>query len=314
MAMIEAYRIGVELVLGGNLAAGVEALLPGLSRLDGSLSHANTEAKALATALGSVAATASGVGQAAGAMERLNAALTATNRAAAQPSGALAAPAIPRVTPPAGTGKTLPHIAEAPSPQTPVTASQVGSRDAAWQPSPAVTVQSLVQAVAPVRSVEAASPMRAAARIPVIRPPEVIPAQAGAIVRPAMSSVTAAPRLSDPRRPSTGCGTHPAVRRRPARFCASTAGADDAQTAAARRHAIGRRAHDGAAASDGGSYSRAASAGHGGPCRAARASCVGGEAGPTRAGGHRPACRGGAERRSGSGPRRPNKWCSEGGA
>ena len=85
MAMIEAYRIGVELVLGGNLAAGVEALLPGLSRLDGSLSHANTEAKALATALGSVAATASGVGQAAGAMERLNAALTAMNRAAAQP-------------------------------------------------------------------------------------------------------------------------------------------------------------------------------------------------------------------------------------
>ena len=38
MAMIDAYRIGVELVLGGDLAAGIEALVPGLERLDARVS------------------------------------------------------------------------------------------------------------------------------------------------------------------------------------------------------------------------------------------------------------------------------------
>ncbi len=90
MAMIEAYRIGVELVLGGDLAAGIEALIPGLSRLDSGLVQANASAKALAAALGSVAATAPGIGQAAAALERLTAAMASMNQA-----GAVRQPAAP---------------------------------------------------------------------------------------------------------------------------------------------------------------------------------------------------------------------------
>ncbi len=80
--MIEAYRIGVELVLGGDLAAGIEALIPGLTRLDGSLARANAGALALAAALGGVAAAAPGLGQAAAAVERLNAAMASTTLSA----------------------------------------------------------------------------------------------------------------------------------------------------------------------------------------------------------------------------------------
>ncbi len=81
MAMIDAYKIGVELVLGGDLASGIEALIPGLTRLDGGLVQANATAKALAAALGSVAATAPGVGRVAEAMERLTVAMAAVNQA-----------------------------------------------------------------------------------------------------------------------------------------------------------------------------------------------------------------------------------------
>ena len=80
MAMIESYRIGVELVLGGDLAAGIEALIPSLARLDESLVHANADAKTLAAGLEAVAAASPGLDRTADAMGRLNAAMASMNR------------------------------------------------------------------------------------------------------------------------------------------------------------------------------------------------------------------------------------------
>ncbi len=81
MAMIDAYRIGVDLVLGGDLAAGIAALIPGLERLDSGITHANAEAAALAAGLRGVVETAPGIGRAADEMDRLSAAMTGVNRA-----------------------------------------------------------------------------------------------------------------------------------------------------------------------------------------------------------------------------------------
>ena len=39
--MIDAYKIGVELVMGGNLAEGIAALIPGIEQLDAHITHAN---------------------------------------------------------------------------------------------------------------------------------------------------------------------------------------------------------------------------------------------------------------------------------
>ena len=81
MAMIDAYRIGVDLVLGGDLAAGIEALIPGLERLDAGVTHANAEAAELAAGLRGVVEAAPGIGRTADQMDRLSTALAGVNRA-----------------------------------------------------------------------------------------------------------------------------------------------------------------------------------------------------------------------------------------
>ena len=81
MAMIEAYRIGVELVLGGDLATGLDALVPGLERLDARITHANAAAAEQAARLGEVAEAAPEIGRAADQMARLSAAMVSVNQA-----------------------------------------------------------------------------------------------------------------------------------------------------------------------------------------------------------------------------------------
>ena len=166
--MIEAYRIGVELVLGGDLAAGIEALIPSLTRLDGSLSQANAQAKALAAALGGVAATAPGIGQAAVAVERLTSAMALMNRATADRPAVTVPPenggAGTRA--PQGVGKRPVKVADAPvaamDPGTGMRSASAGidSRDAAPVKTVAAQVsaaQSLVQVVQPMTPLPSAS-------------------------------------------------------------------------------------------------------------------------------------------------------------
>jgi hypothetical protein len=81
MAMIDAYRIGVDLVLGGDLASGIEALIPALERLDTRITHANAETAELAAGLHEVAETAPGIGRAADQMGRLSDAMANVNQA-----------------------------------------------------------------------------------------------------------------------------------------------------------------------------------------------------------------------------------------
>ncbi len=81
MAMIEAYKIGVSFVLGGNLSAGIEALIPAFEALDEHITHAQGEAKGLAAELRGVGGSAAGIGRAADNMARLAEAMATMNRA-----------------------------------------------------------------------------------------------------------------------------------------------------------------------------------------------------------------------------------------
>ena len=82
MSMIDAYKIGVELVMGGNLAQGIEAMMPGLEALDAKITHANAEAMGLSTALASIGRQAFGISRTADAVERLSRATAAAHAAA----------------------------------------------------------------------------------------------------------------------------------------------------------------------------------------------------------------------------------------
>ncbi len=81
MAAIDVYKIGVELVMGGNVASVIKALIPGLESLEKSLAASAASGKELAAELRGVGGSAAGIGRAADNMGRLAEAMAAMNQA-----------------------------------------------------------------------------------------------------------------------------------------------------------------------------------------------------------------------------------------
>ncbi len=80
MSMIDAYTVGVNLVLGGDLAEGIKTLIPGLEQLDKHLTSANAEAKGLAQELRGIGSAAGGIRRTADALARMNDTMATLNQ------------------------------------------------------------------------------------------------------------------------------------------------------------------------------------------------------------------------------------------